>query len=558
MKREKDVENMDELYILGWYLLVTIVSFFALHSDSFVFLKKIRSEVRAERGILLVQLIASWLVILAPSYLFKNTLNVLRDIVEPNTGTVAVLLLCLMLAGLLIAYTFHLRTEGNGFASVVTLIIALLSLVSFVVLLVVVIPLEIAPCACKYGFYGSGCESSCSIDGQICSGHGTCNPLLGCQCDDRFQGKLCDGCINMYMYETNCESCHDGYSLLDQCTKCSIGRDRLSDPPCSKCLSSYLQTNSSDECTDCTAFHFKPSNLPSRESYNSFLAAGGSDVCTPCPSVNNEVCNGHGTCSHWQSLQDDGSILGIDASGLCDCDIGYFPPLCERIPGYDLENSESICNGHGEAYAVYEVQDGNYEQFKELLCKCSDDYYPTFSPLDTACSEKRDAFGGVVECIYGYYLNTTLDTCFPCAGGGFLSGCNSNRQGGYCTSEGECICSLSYGALGAGGYVGEDCKKCDLNFYKDSLAEDPERCTPCPRTFGPLITDACNSGKGYCVTEGRIKKWIEGFGHDTSADSYHAYENSVEVVVGLENLQNYLGQCLCKSGFSTILDGSCN
>ena len=541
---------MDDIYFLFlWYLLLTVVSFVSLHSDSFVFLQKINKEVRAERGILLVQLIATWLLILVPSYVYDNTLQVWKDIVEPNVGTVSLLALCLVLASLLIPYNFHLRREGNNFGASLTLLLVVLSFVAFAIILVVVLPLEVRACRCKDGYFGVNCENSCfSSDNKICSGHGTCSDG-GCVCDERFTGTLCDSCINEYLYSSDCSTCRNGYSLLLDCTACSVGRDKNDD--CQSCIDSYIDKNTSD-CVECQPFFFKASSLPSRSSYNAFLKVG-SDVCQPCPNLNNKVCNGHGTCNHYQ-LEVDGVKLAEDASGLCDCDAGYAGPFCERIPGFDLENTESICNGNGDAYAVFEVPEGQFfEEYKELLCECDNGWYPTFSSADSACSEKQDVFGAATECVYGYYLNVNTTRCLACPGGGFLQGCNAINQGGYCLEDGTCQCQINYSPTGNGGYKGDDCKTCADNFYKEN-----NKCRPCPRANGPLVTDSC-SGKGYCMTEERIEKWKASFGHDTtSADSYHVYQSSVDEAVSLENLNQYIGKCLCKSGYSNILDGSCN
>jgi len=534
-----------ELFLLLWYLGVSLVSWLALHSESFVFLRKISKEVRAERGILLVQLVATWIVVIAPSYLQENSMGVLRDIVEPNLLTVGLSMLMLVLAALFIPYTFHLRQEKNYLGATISLVLSIAALVVFAILLVVVLPLEVAQCPCLEGFYGTNCDKSClDNSGVICSGHGKCTST-GCLCEERFQGDLCDSCINEYLYESDCSSCRFGYSLTFDCTRCEVGRDPATD--CQVCVDAYVNTNNSFVCDECKAFFFKPSALPSRESYNAFLRVG-SDECTACPEKNGLVCSGHGQCQHYQLATEEG-ILGDDANGRCECVEGYFGEYCDRIWGYDGLNAESICNGHGTPIATYE-QVELYEEFTEIVCKCEDGFAPS-AAAENACSEAVNDIGQITGCIYGYYLAQN-GTCIACPGGGFLQGCNAGRGAGTCSEEGTCTCFVNYDQGGSGGYIGADCEECAPNFYQDGTGI----CKPCPQAYGPLVQQACG-GKGFCITATRTQHWMDGLGTDTDADSYAAYSAQVDTVVDLGELSQYLGQCLCRSGYSQGLDGSC-
>jgi hypothetical protein len=265
------------------------------------------------------------------------------------------------------------------------------------------------------------------------------------------------------------------------------------------------------------------------------------------------VCNGHGECQHYRSLSVSGEELKEDANGRCQCEDGYFGDLCDIIPGFDTENTESICNGHGSPTALYDQTD-IFQTYTGLVCTCEEGFFPTDSSDDTACSAERNDLGDTIACVYGYQLNN--GQCEPCPGGGFLQACNAGRGGGFCDNGGACECSLNYDPLGA-GYSGMDCKSCAENFFRDARADDPLRCAPCPAALGPSVEQACG-GKGFCITQDRIEHWKEGLGTDTDADSYAAYSSLVDTVVDLGELDNYIGQCLCRSGFSNILGGSCN
>lgn len=540
----------EEGLLACWYALASLVCFFGLHSDNFVFLKRISKEERAERGVLLVHLLASWVVILCPSYLYENRMTVLQDIVEPNLLTVGIGILLLLLAGLLIPYTFHLENEKNRLGATISFVLSIAVLVFFSLLIVVVIPLEVAQCPCADGYYGEDCQGSCFFNNVICSGHGSCGDN-GCVCDERFQGEFCNSCTNQFLYESDCTSCRDGYSLLFDCTRCETGRDPATD--CQQCIEGYDLNATGASCSECLPFYFKPSALPSRESYNEFLRVG-SDQCTKCPEKDGKVCNGHGECQHYRSFSNDGKELKEDANGRCVCEDGFFGDLCDRVPGFDMENTESICNGHGSPTALYE-QTEIFQTYTGLVCTCEEGFFPTESSEETACSEEHNDLGNTIACVYGYQL---IDgQCQPCPGGGFLQACNAGRGGGFCDDTGTCQCSLNYDPLGNGGYAGFDCKSCANNFYQNSQADDPLRCAPCPSALGPSVEQACG-GKGYCITQGRINHWKEGLGTDTDSDSYAAYAALVDTVIDLGELDNYIGQCLCRSGFSNILGGSCN
>ena len=75
--------------------------------------------------------------------------------------------------------------------------------------------------------------------------------------------------------------------------------------------------------------------------------------------------SGHGTCAHFLTEDAAGgfqygnvTVLGQLADGECTCDVGYAGPNCIRAHGFDLDNPESICNGHGDILEVYD-QIGN-------------------------------------------------------------------------------------------------------------------------------------------------------------------------------------------------------
>ena len=144
------------LVIFAWYVAVLLAAFFAINANSFVFLK----EQQDARGTLLVPLLATWIVISSSAFLQENTLSVWTDIVLANPFSVTAGLLLLLLAGLFIPYTFHLRKEKNALGATIAFALSLGSLILFFLLVTVLLPLEIANCPCLDGFYGDECQYS--------------------------------------------------------------------------------------------------------------------------------------------------------------------------------------------------------------------------------------------------------------------------------------------------------------------------------------------------------------------------------------------------------------
>ena len=115
-----------------------------------------------------------------------------------------------------------------------------------------------------------------------------------------------------------------------------------------------------------------------------------------------------------------------DANGDCVCDDGYAGGVagtCEKIPGYDFENLESVCNGHGEAFVTYKQKTSAiYSIFDKLVCKCDTNFLPTLSSSESACSTN----GTDNTCVYGFFKDSN-NICQPCPGGGF---CKAVMQSG--------------------------------------------------------------------------------------------------------------------------------
>ena len=548
------------LYLIIWFLAVVTICFFVIYAGTWVYTEKSFSEVKVDRGALLVAMVAFWLIILAPFVVEQNSLTIMKNIIEPNMMTAVSCILLLFLTGMMVALAVQAKHEDNDFLETIYWVLSLSALGTYFVVLLILIPMNIEPCPCVDGYFGANCDKTCILDSTICSGHGSCG-VTGCICDDRFVGEFCERCVNNFNYATNCSACSRGYSLDLDCTTCEKGRDPSTD--CQSCLDGYLDdetyNNPVDGCTVCKENYFRPTSNPLVGSYNKFLEFG--DVCTACEGYPN-VCNGHGTCNHFLLPNDAGNFdyngtttLGQLANGECECDVGYAGPNCTIAPGFDGDNEESICNAHGTIVEVFDQEENDiFETFQYIECECDEGYTSRDSRASDACACKGSTYGNCDACVFGYFLSD--GKCVACAGGGFLKACNADIGAGVCQTDGTCSCSDSYLT---GGYKGDSCNEClNNNFYKQKSfepdAEEPERCIPCPGATGPLPNDACG-GNGFCITDTRLASWQSGA---QGTDSYDAFLAMTPSTLTIEELANLIGTCVCHDNFALNGFGLCS
>lgn len=559
--------------IFVYYISITVFFLLALLNNNFIYLKKKDAFLNTRRGSTIIYLLSSTIMLVTPILTEPNSLYFYSDVILPNIYSSTYILVLLTISAVAIGISLKEIDENNLSFGIFFIVVSALSMLSVVVLLVFVIPFNIPQCPCKENFFGETCENTCFDPNGIninvpCNGHGFCEN--GCVCDEQYQGNFCESCVNKYDYSTNCTLCLNGYSELDDCTKCEDGRDLSKD--CEVCIEdayyddpNYIYNNES--CTVCNPYYYRPSSSIERGSYNEYLQFG--ETCQPCKTDSNgNFCNGHGSCRHFWLETSDGTlyeglssqkILGLDANGDCVCDDGYAGGVagtCEKIPGYDFENTESICNGHGEAFVTYKQKTGAiYSIFDKLVCKCDTNFSPTLSSSESACNTNSTDN----TCVYGFFKDSN-NICQPCPGGGFLQGCNAIRGGGTCSDTGVCRCFVSYDQ-NSGGYTGQDCKSCaNRNFYKikdskkykanPSAFEDPEKCQACPGATGPDIYQSC--GTGYCITN----ILLEQFQFDDNM--FDIFKLATGSSMTLADLENEVGECICNEGsFVSPFLGTC-
>lgn len=550
-------------YIIIWFLLISVLNYFILHSGRWLYTEKSANAIVVDKAVLLIQLIAIWSVIIAPFITEDNSLNIMTHVIQPNLMTTTISMIILFFIGITIAMSMQARIEKNFFVYVLYWVFCFASIITYFILILVFIPWNIENCPCQNGYFGNQCLKTCITENSVCSGHGTCMEL-GCACDTRFKGIFCSECVNQFNYESNCSSCNAGYSLDLDCTTCEQGRDPLDN--CQSCKDGYLEdeTYNSIElgCTTCKENYYRPTSNPLVGSYNKFLQYG--DICTACEGFPN-VCNNRGKCNHFLTPDENGDflyngelVLGQLANGECECDDGYAGPNCIKIQGYDNTNEESVCNGHGDVYEIYDQEENNiFETFQGIECDCDEGYVATNDEHTCSCFGTSPT--NCETCIFGYYLFNS--ECKPCPGGGFLKSCNADVGAGVCKTDGTCSCLQSYIN---GGYSGDSCAECmNNNFYKiknsiyaNESGAEPEKCQACPGATGPAPNEACG-GHGFCITDTRLSYW-DNNSTDVSSDTFDVFKLQTKYDGTRSDLDNLVGTCVCHEGFSLNMFNLCS
>jgi hypothetical protein len=387
-------------------------------------------------------------------------------------------------------------------------------------------PLELSNCPCSSGFYGPSCiECACSVHGSCDEGGdgtGVCSCDVGwdgencdvcsrtfegdkCNvCKRNWFGSKCDSCAPGYV-GSNCEICHenwisesDDYGRL--CRTCKPGFFGGHCTLCQSCTTHddlavcrdnvWHDTNvyTGDTCTstgqvcsnkyDCSSFNCK-------------------GMCVDGDETSGQVCESDlecqfGTCQYRTCCGEQ-----RHGNGECECNrVGFWGPVCDPCPGFDLVYSASICTGHGTCAAAY-TGGGVDEVYSHLQCECNKEGlepFPTWSGNTCGCLKDASDSTSCSRCASGFYSSE----CLSCPGGGGISQCNKH---GLCSDgvsgDGKCTCDIDIKPFGLGGWSGGSCKEC---FSSDFFGD---RCEVCPSTVGVQCTSSVSveiPGTGICLS----------------------------------------------------------
>ena len=120
-------------YIILWY--VTTYTSTVIYKNVF----------QQSNGILIVQMIATWLSVIGPTLTENNTLSFMTDIVQPNAISISVSLVCLLIGGIAIGIHFDTGVEKNTVGQYLFLTVASVSGILYIVVVLIILPINIEP-----------------------------------------------------------------------------------------------------------------------------------------------------------------------------------------------------------------------------------------------------------------------------------------------------------------------------------------------------------------------------------------------------------------------------
>ena len=406
-------------------------------------------------------------------------------------------------------------------------------------------PLELPPCPCLPGFFGTFCLPcpNCGVHSEGCNDGGEGNGE--CPCNRGWAGEICDRCAETFE-GLRCDECKRGWDGVD-CDRCYPG---YTGPNCDRCDVGWIPEEDffgalcrtcepgryggyCELCPLCTTHDSlavcKDNVYHEENVYDSSKCTVTANICTDrydCTSlncrgtcVNGDITNGftcetHNDCETGYTCEFKTCCLEERlGDGTCDCGRnGYWGPLCEPCPGFDGIYSSSICGGHGTCAAAY-IGSGADEEYSHLKCECVPDGiapYPAWTGETCSCLKDTESQTTCSECANGNYG----PNCDTCPGGGGISQCNKH---GKCADglegDGTCNCDVDIKFAGLGGWGGDSCGECHSgDFYG-------KRCETCPnimmvgchtdsflatlpgsgnciKSCGPKV---CNTDNGICV-----------------------------------------------------------
>jgi len=209
-------------------------------------------------------------------------------------------------------------------------------------------------CTCIPNCSGATCEKCCPIDskGNVCSNNGTCKDSATCTCNPGFSGGACqyacpkDSSGNICAGHGTCDStktpptciCSAGYrgpSCTIKCPADSSGNICFNNGTCD--TNGKCNCNQGFSGNDCSQTGTCPNkcNAPNGQCVNNKCVCAdgyfGDDCSLFCPTVNGQVCAGHGTCQ----------------AGVCICDQYWLVPNCSKCSDSKACGPGKSCNDGG-------------------------------------------------------------------------------------------------------------------------------------------------------------------------------------------------------------------
>eukprot|EP00457_Paulinella_chromatophora_P000141 gb/GEZN01000141.1/.p1 GENE.gb/GEZN01000141.1/~~gb/GEZN01000141.1/.p1 ORF type:complete len:2115 (+),score=54.91 gb/GEZN01000141.1/:104-6448(+) len=440
-------------------------------------------------------------------------------------------------------------------------------------------------CLCQYGTSSSDCSVWECLD---CT-HGTCveHPenlgTVFCRCDPGWSGRNCD--------KKKCSECLHGGVCAEDGLVCACPHPWL--PPdcstqdCSSCKQGSCNDNTNYLCVcqpnwgglDCSEDF---SGCPNMCSGHGICMEGvchcqndysGSDCSWHCP----KACLEHGRC-----------IEG----GWCECEEGYFGPLCEEVSCLH-SNSTLSCSGHGVCFENHCYCDqgwaGDMCEIKlcpgqchgkgiclEGRCVCLEGedeakfVWNQKKPISVQQLQMNDLTFHAVEARLLPSLPDLTPIGTACEQLRCTSNCGQEERRGWCDHEyGACLCRPGFV-----GFRHFDCayKLCDAESYcgghgvcvgEGQCVCDPGGLAPNgwqggwigPNCSQPLCPHSCNSesNRGFCTARGcQCRDGFWGYECSKKECPHADVQGKLVRCGGKERGTCYEGECACRPQWTGI------
>ena len=302
-----------------------------------------------------------------------------------------------------------------------------------------------ATCECSGKFIGAACDAECPGDGEICTGHGTCEAQGGnatCTCESDILEWTGPGCNCTDLITCNGKGrCESGSCVCD---------GNRAGKNCMHCKENYYGSSCQFFCDP---------NSPTNETHHGCNGRGTCIVIDPgqasesigCACISDEVRKriGRNIESFYSTFDAD-----IDCA---DCAGGYFPktsvfedydtsPLGLYVP-CQIQCAASTCNDLGECNDRYgqpgeslctcDSSGGKHVNGTSYCTKCEDNWFPNNVKETGGCSNFCISDVALIGGTFPAVCDTGEIDCVDCNGRG---SCNEN---------GKCVCDE--------GFTGNSC-----------------------------------------------------------------------------------------------------
>ncbi|MBW2522732.1 MAG: hypothetical protein JRI23_01090 [Deltaproteobacteria bacterium] len=305
-------------------------------------------------------------------------------------------------------------------------------------------------CRCSEGYTGDQCDYcaagylptpdgrceqiiiDCEVDPLICGDHGSCVDLPGesdgCECENGYDGVLCERCAEGYQNNAGDGICREGCELAGlQCDPPEVCRDDSGEPICD-CPEGMI----GDECDLCATGYHDPL---------------GTGTCTPTCELAALSCEDGLVCDDSQGEPACSCPPGYTGTDCSECASGYQDNALDGScrPGCEVAGED--CSDHGTCSAASGWPTCTCDMgWAGFHCDTCDVGYE-----GAECDDCRSTYNG-------QYYRVGDGPCMPgCSVAGV--DCSGNGTCVEAPTDLECRCEV--------GFAGQDCASCRSGYTSD-------------------------------------------------------------------------------------------